>query len=64
MYGNLDTGIFTYQEFFEDLFIFYFMCMNTLPTWIYVHNVSAWYLWRSEEGIGSCLGSIESNLGL
>lgn len=32
------------------------MCMNILPVWIYVHNVSAWCLWRPEDGISSCLG--------
>lgn len=27
--------------------------MNLLSTYVYVHHMHAWYLWRSEKGVGS-----------
>lgn len=31
----------------------YFICIGVLPTYVYRHRMHAWYLRRSEEGVGS-----------
>jgi hypothetical protein len=44
----------TYEIFiFSDFWLFYFTCMNVLPTFVYVCRVYASCPWRSEVGIES-----------
>ena len=37
---------------FLPIYLHFLLCVNTLPAYLYVHQVHAWCSWRSEEGDG------------
>ena len=40
-------------KYFKECFqVFHLMCMNVLPTYVFVYYAHGWYLKMSEDGIG------------